>query len=312
MNQRNGTAISVVVPTRDRGARVVGTIRSILAGDLLPAELVIVDQSQTHDTASAVREFLTDSRFRYIRTCTSGISAARNVGVLSCSANIIANTDDDCEAHPSWLAGIARCFADHPEASMVLGNVDAAPHSSDGFVPSYRVRKTVLVRGVAQKHRVEGIGACFAFRVDLWRELGGFDECLGAGSLLRSAEETDFMIRALGTGHAVGETPEFGVVHNGFRKWADATGLIEGHLYGLGATSAKHLRMYAAPYLYVMARLAARWAWGQPIVDFEHQPAKLLRLRAFLRGFADGWRRELDSKGHFRSALAMVGGKEYS
>src|SRR4051812_31150414 len=89
--------IGVIIPTRDRGDSVVRTIQSILNGDLLDIDLIVVDQSESDDTGFAVSEFLSDKRFRYIRSKTRGVSIARNIGVGYTSAPIIANTDDDCE-----------------------------------------------------------------------------------------------------------------------------------------------------------------------------------------------------------------------
>jgi len=298
--------ISVVVPTRDRGAMVVGTIRSILQGGLRPKHLIVVDQSRSDETAVAVAGFLGCEWFQYIRTDTIGISTARNIGGRAASTPIIATTDDDCEVLPNWLEAVLTAFDEHPTAAIVLGNVEAAPHPSGGFIPAYQVSKVVLAQGVNQKHRVEGIGACLAYRADLWRELGGFDELLGVGAPLASAEEVDFMIRALAKGHTICETPEVGVVHHGFRRFEEGGELIAGYLCGIGAVSAKHLRRHFASYSHVLARLAARWVWGGPVVDFGHLPPKLLRLQAFLRGFRQGWKLSYDRKGHFTPDYVRV------
>jgi glycosyltransferase involved in cell wall biosynthesis len=182
---------------------VVRSVRSILLNDFRAAEVIVVDQSDSNETEGALSEFLGDGRFRYVRSKTRGISAARNTGARLASAPIIANTDDDCEAPSHWLASVAEAFSAQSAAALVLGNVVAGPHSTEGFVPAYQVQKPILVRGVSQKYRVEGIGACFAYRAVLWRELKGFDELLGTGAFFRSAEEVDFMIRALARGHAI-------------------------------------------------------------------------------------------------------------
>lgn len=296
---RESTRVSVVIPTRNRRAAVVRTVRSVLCSDLAAADVIVVDQSESDETEVAISEFLQNERFRYIRSSTRGISASRNIGARGASASIIANTDDDCEVPSNWLTGIVEAFSAKPEAAIVLGNVVAGPHSAAGFVPAYKVKKPRLVRGVSQKYRVEGIGACFAYRADVWRELKGFDQLLGAGALFRSAEEVDFMVRALARGHAIYETPEPGVIHHGFRKWEDADGLIEGHLYGIGAVSAKHIRLHTGPYLYVLAQLATRWVLASTVVDFGYSPSRLTRLRGFLRGFGAGWRHSVDGSGHF-------------
>ena len=279
---------------------VVRAIESIVGGVVRPKHIIVIDQSRSYDTAAAVDRFLGREWFRYIRTGTIGISAARNIGTETASSPIIATTDDDCEAHPDWVRALLSAFDEHPEASIILGNVKAAFHHSGGFIPSYTISRPVSARGVSQKYRVEGIGACLAFRRDLWRELGGFDEFLGVGAPLTSAEEVDFMIRALGKGHTIREAPTVGVTHHGYRSFEQGRELIAGYLQGIGAVSAKHLRRHGASYSYVLARLALRWAAGRPMVDFGHRPSKMLRLRAFLRGFREGWKLDYDKYGHFR------------
>ncbi len=296
---RQSDRISVVVPTRGRGAMVVRTIRSIMRGDILPRHVIVVDQSRSDDTAQAVADYLGCTWFRYIRTDTIGISAARNIGGRAAATPLIATTDDDCEVRPDWLGAVLKTFDEHPEASIVLGNVSAGSHPPCGFIPAYQVARLVFARGVKQKHRVEGIGACLAYRTEVWRELNGFDELLGVGAPLASAEEVDFMIRALGKGHTICEAPEVGVVHHGFRTFEQGRELISGYLCGIGAVSAKHLRRNWASYSQVLARLAARWAWGGPVVNFGHAPSRRLRLYAFLRGFREGWKLSCDRNGHF-------------
>ena len=291
--------ISVVIATKDRGSAARRTIESVLCNPYADVEVILVDQSVSDDTASSITPLLKDDRVRYFRSETVGVSAAKNIALQVAKGSIIACTDDDCEVPSDWLERIVRSFEESPQASVLFGSVDAAPHNDDGFIPAYSVQGRVLTNRLARKHWLEGLGACFAFRAALWDELGGFDERLGAGGHFHSAEEVDFVVRALAIGRTVGETPEFGVVHFGFRRWDQADDLIKGHMCGLGAMAAKHVRLYRARYLYVLARLGIRWLFGRPVVDFQHQPPRWMRLRAFLGGFGQGWRTDLGVNGLF-------------
>jgi len=301
--------VTVVIPTRDRGALVASAIRSILANTATAFDLVVVDQSESDATEAAVAEFRTDARLQYIRSASRGISAGRNIGNRTARGTIIANTDDDCRVPTDWIEQIRRTFRQHPGAAIALGCVSAAPHPTDGFIPAYAVKKPVLVHHIRHKHRVEGIGACFAHRLDVWRDVGGFDELLGAGARFPAAEEGDFVTRALAKGYGVCETTMFGVVHHGFRRWDQSHELIGGYLRGIGAMSAKHLRLNPGSYPWVLTHLAARWAWGRPIVDLGHTPDRLLRLRAFLDGFREGFRLPVDRHGCFVAQVDDVGAR---
>jgi len=300
-------SISVVVTTKDRGDMACRTVRSILQNRYPRFDVLLVDQSAGDEVAFGADEFQDDPRFRYVRTATAGISAARNVGAGLAQGEIVANTDDDCEVPLDWLERIAATFAAWPDAAVVFGEVDAAPHPDEGFIPAYRVRRSIRVRGAWRKHQIEGIGACFAYRRELWHAVGGFDERLGVGGEFRSAEEVDFTIRALALGRVAGETTSFGVVHFGFRRWDQAEDLLEAHLHGLGAMSAKHLKRRPLQYGFVLANLGARWFWGRPVVDFGHRPRRRTRLRAFLQGFHSGWRLPVDMNDAFYSSGEKTG-----
>ena len=62
------------------------------------------------------------------------------------------------------------------------------------------------------------------------------------------------------------------MIHHGYRTWENQDELLSGHLFGIGVTAAKQLRRGSPAYLYVMARLGWRWAFGRPVVDFGRAP----------------------------------------
>lgn|GEM_PF-143676 len=284
--------MTVIVPTLGRRISAARAIRSILQSDYPALRVILVDQSDAplHEDA-----FPGDPRFEYVHSPTIGISAARNVGVAMAADGVIAHTDDDCEAPPEWVESIARLFESRPDVDLAYGEVHAGKAQPDGFIPAYRISREVVANRLRSKHRIEGIGACMAYRRRVWEMLGGFDEALGAGGELFSAEEVDFTARALRRGLAAMETPRFFVIHHGYRTWESQTSLLTGHLFGIGATAAKQMRRSSGSYLYVLARLGLRWAFGRPLVDFGRTPARLPRLRAFVRGFREGSKRPLDA-----------------
>jgi hypothetical protein len=144
---------------------------------------------------------------------------------------------------------------------------------------------------------VEGIGACMAIRRSTWEVLGGFDEMLGAGAPFRSAEDSDFALRTLLSGAYVFESPAIAVTHYGFRTWAEGRPLIDGYMYGLGATYAKLLRCGRAQLLVPLGHLAWRWLFGRPVVDLNQVPPRVPRVSAFLRGMLAGARAPIDPRG---------------
>jgi len=58
----NAPAITVVIPTRDRGDSILLPIRTLLENDYDRFEVRIVDQSESNATATSVAPFLVDPR----------------------------------------------------------------------------------------------------------------------------------------------------------------------------------------------------------------------------------------------------------
>lgn len=290
--ERTCSAISVVVCTRNRGSAVVETVESILACGGPSFEITVVDQSEDQTTETSIAPYVARGDVDYIRSSTKGLAVARNIGIRSAKAELIALTDDDCVAGENWLQRLVAAFSQDSRIGIVHGNVLAGSHDTNsGFIPTYRRDKPFLAGTIMDKHRVNGIGACMGLRKRTWSAMWGFDEALGAGARFRSAEELDFGLRALLAGISIFETPDLYVVHRGFRKWADGGELVSGHLYGIGAMFAKHLKCGQWPVTVYMAQLAWRWLLACPVVDFGRRPSRLLRLTAFLKGFLAGARR---------------------
>ena len=294
---RSTQTASVVVCTRNRPEGVLATVRSV-QGDVPGVEVVVVDQSDSHDT-----RWLLEREAPSVRVVTSeprGLAAARNIGVAHAQGEIIAFTDDDCEVRLGWLDAMKGVFARDERIGLVFGTVLAPDYDrGSGFVPSYDVREFFVADRLAQKTSIEGMGACMAVRRDAWRELGGFDEALGSGASFRAGEDTDFAVRSLVSGFCVAETPDAMVVHNGFRTWSQGVDLIAGYMYGLGAVNAKMLRLGGWRAIRPLSILAWRWLAGAPVVDLNQKPPRFSRLVAFLRGAFEGLRVPVSPTGRF-------------
>jgi hypothetical protein len=167
---------------------------------------------------------------------------------------------------------------------------------------AYSPPKFHVVRRICEKARVEGVGACMAVRRSALAAVGGFDEELGVGARLCSAEDTDLAVRALLAGFHVCETPEAAVWHHGFRSWNVGERVIRGYMVGLGAANAKMMRLGKRQAIRPIAALAWRWLVKDPVVDLNHRPPRMARLRSFLLGFRAGLSASLDERGHFVSS----------
>ena len=285
--------ISVVIATRNRGAAVIRAIESIVPGqggaDGNRFELIIVDQSDDDSSEVAVAPYLCCPRIRYHKASSRGLGEARNEGMTIASSEWVAFTDDDCVVQPHWFSELQRACSVDSRISIVFGNVLEGHHDhAAGFITSYVRKGSYVARSLAQKHHVEGIGACMALRKSVWADLGGFDPLLGAGSRFHAAEELDFVMRALEAGHWVYETERAVVVHHGLRPHERKSALAYDYCFGIGAVYAKHLKCLHWDVLRPVFRLAWRWALGSPVVQYGTPPQRMPRLRGFLGGALAG------------------------
>ena len=132
-------------------------------------------------------------------------------------------------------------------------------------------------------------------------DLARFDPCLGAGSPMRSAEETELALRVLARGIWVHATPRVQVVHHGFRSAEASQGLIVDYMFGTGAVFAKHLRLGLPQAPRLLLQMAQAFLSGAPVVHYSHDRKRRLRLSSFARGFWAGMWKSLDhTTGQFK------------
>ena len=118
-------AISVVLCTWNRASLLGEALVHLLeqSGDAA-YEVVVVDNASTDRTRSLVTELAAhDSRVRYVHEPRQGLSHARNTGIASARADVIAFTDDDVRVGVNWVESLRRAFDAHPDAACIGGPV---------------------------------------------------------------------------------------------------------------------------------------------------------------------------------------------
>jgi GT2 family glycosyltransferase len=236
--------VSAVVPTRNRPDHAAACVASILANQGHDFELVVVDQSDDDSTERVLAPFGGDSRFRYHRSSTRGASSARNAGIERTSASVLAFTDDDCRVSGDWIEQVFLLFENDPAAGIVFGRVSIpAELSGKGFAAEFEPLQREYWHTLPPANAAWGIGANMSVRRALFDKLGMFDPLLGPGARFRAGEESDFAIRALSAGYKVVNASEIAVLHLGVREGDDASALMRGYGWAMGATFAKHVRL---------------------------------------------------------------------
>jgi glycosyltransferase involved in cell wall biosynthesis len=247
-DDRGLAAIAVCICTSDRPEPLEPALRSVLNQSRRAYEVLVIDQSDGDATARLVTALqANEPRLRYIHVTRKGLSRAYNTALASTSAELLAFTDDDCVAAPSWLEAIARCFAEEPDTGIVYGQVLMPPEleareNVDGNTPVLPIERR---RRMSRRdgYKVFGMGANFAARRSVLQGLGGFDEVLGGGGPLQSAQDFDLSYRAFRRDQVILLAPEVVVHHFGFRSTADWPRVMRSYGIGVGGFYGKHLRL---------------------------------------------------------------------
>jgi len=237
--------VSVVICTNRPGG-LEAAVASVLANVEPSFELVVVAQGEDAGWAEHELEGLRhDGRLRIVHDLGRGASRARNVGIAQTGGDYVLFTDDDCVVASDWIVKHLALYQERPEAMLVFGRV-AAPDwytGSEGMVPTFYPSSA---RGTARLHgrTVLGMSANMSARRALFDRIGGFDEQLGPGGRLMSAEDLDLSLRVTAAGMVVLADDRPRVVHAGGvrRRGAECQLLWQRDGIGFGALLAKHLR----------------------------------------------------------------------
>jgi glycosyltransferase involved in cell wall biosynthesis len=223
---------------------LTATIMSLFQLDVVDIpnfQLVIVDNGSTDDTGWRASEMIKVAPFPVTLVLENrlGLSAARNRGIEVATGDLILFTDDDCLVTVDWAKTAANLFSDGL-LKIIGGRVEL--YNKDDLPLAI---KTSLVREeLTSIDRLFGFlhGANMAFGRAVVDRLGTFDTRLGAGTYLRSAEDAEFVYRAIKNGIPVIYEPTLIVHHNhgrsGSKVWYRA---VRDHAIGAGAMMMKYL-----------------------------------------------------------------------
>jgi glycosyltransferase involved in cell wall biosynthesis len=132
--------VGVVIPTYNRGSQVVDAVEGALAQRDVDVEVVVVDDGSTDDTRQRVEEALPrwGDRVRYVWTPNGERCRARNLGLRSVTAELVAFLDSDdvweddhlrrgidaLAAAPDAVASVADYGLVSPELDVLVEQVD--------------------------------------------------------------------------------------------------------------------------------------------------------------------------------------------
>lgn len=230
--------ISIIVCTRDRASQLEKALEywKVIQPQNL-CELILVDNGSSDSTATVIDTFSKQVEFPvvYIYEGKPGLSRARNAGLAHVRGDAVTFTDDDCYPKDDFISEISRLFHEREDIGFLGGRV--LLHDKEDL------RVTIQERDCVNETRPRSFvtagaihGANLSVRRVVIEKIKGFDERLGAGTKLMSAEDTEFMARASWNGFTGMYHPAPVVFHHHGRKnEADRVKLRKGYAIGRGA-----------------------------------------------------------------------------
>ncbi len=191
--------VTVVIPSRNRGALAARAVRTALAQEGVEVEVIVVDDGSEADRAPAAPDDPAGRVTVARRERAGGIAAARNTGIDRARATWVAFLDDD----DLWAPGKLRAqLAAAAETEADLVYTGALVVDADG-----RVARRILAPApgdvrerLAWHNAIEGGGSSVMMRTALARELR-FDEQLS------HLADWDMWLR-VAAGHRLAHRPE--------------------------------------------------------------------------------------------------------
>ncbi len=286
-------SFSLVVATRGRSREIAEFLDSVLAQGRADVEVIIVDQNEDHRVDGVLAPYAGRIALTHLRSAVPNANRARNLGLVHARGAIIAFPDDDCLYPTGLLDRVAALFEQDPDLAVLTGPA-ASPA---GGLGSGRWRQD---GGAIDMSNVWT--SVIEFNIWLHRrlalDLGGFDEEMGPGTRLGSAEGNDLVLRATVAGRKAIYVPELRVIHPD-KRLTDVA-VARARLYGRGLGFA--LRRHGVPAA-VWLPFAVRPLGGALLSLAKGRPRDAAYYAMSLLGRAEGYLRGDAAAGRVRPAL---------
>jgi glycosyltransferase involved in cell wall biosynthesis len=115
--------VSVLLPVYNAADTVAGAAASILTGNDVPLELILIDDGSTDGSGDVLESIARDPRVRVLSHPNMGLGASLNRGIAAATAPFIARMDADDVSMPGRLDAQVQFLCEHPDVVLVGGQV---------------------------------------------------------------------------------------------------------------------------------------------------------------------------------------------
>jgi len=167
--------ISVVIPVYNRELSIRRAIDSVLCQELLPDEIIVVDDGSTDGTPEILNSYL--PKIQIVRQEDKGVSTARNRGIEAAAGEWIAFLDSDDEWMPDKLQKQISCYRLHSNM-RILQTEERWIRNNMRVNPGKKyAKKSGNIFKQCLKTCIVGPSTVIC-KASLLEEMGGFDENL--------------------------------------------------------------------------------------------------------------------------------------
>ena len=292
--------LSVIVATKNRAPNIPPCLHSIAAAIAaaapLDAEIVIVDNGSTDNTAAVIDEWARANAVavQALSQPRPGKSRALNLGLRAAKGDVFAFVDDDCRLHPEYVNDLLRHVA--ADTSLVLrgGRIELGDPADLPLTinTSPTPRRWSIATSTHYEHFMGELAGCnMTMQRALAERLGLFDENFGPGTRMGSGDDAEYMLRAYVSGITLEYVPDMTVFHHhGRRTSEEGRAVYRRYMTGWGGIKAKYF--FRHPYFphetYLELRRALKEVMtgvnhGEPLIGFSTRDALVCEVRGALR-----------------------------
>jgi GT2 family glycosyltransferase len=206
--------LSIVVPAHNNAEDLLECLAGLRRGLPADAEILVVDDASTDDTAS--RAAATGVRVLR-RSHNGGPGAARNDGGRAARGDILFFVDADVVVAADAIHRVLAAFAADAELAAVFGSYDAHPRDP-GVVSRYRNLLHHFVHQHGNTNASTFWAGCGAIRRTVFEAVGGFD---AARFPRPSIEDIELGYRLRAAGHRI--RLDKGLQGTHLKRWTLAT-----------------------------------------------------------------------------------------
>lgn len=172
-NQDMNKTITTIIPFFNCGTDLCQMLDSILAGTVMPEEILLIDDGSTDNSAAVAMEYSEKYPFiKYIHQEHAGVSTARNLGAKYATSHWISFLDADDYLEKNFYESMKSGLNDENQAGCVCGYFTEVDGVTTAYTGSYEevIDSFTLLKAMFTDDNVRGFLFTRLFRAELLKE----------------------------------------------------------------------------------------------------------------------------------------------